>query len=179
MHLVYGKWATGSWKILKFESLKWLKMHWKFCQCHVFVKVPSSEMGVRSWRKAKVPHWAAQEVGGGGGGGGGLGPQRPLPLACRITEWLTFVNRSERANSTGAKGDRLKEGANINKSLVTLGTVISSLGEHHLRGFLFLISFIGFESRLDVYTISDQTKNFRPASAVDGLLHRQTGHTDV
>ena len=36
---------------------------------------------------------------------------------------------SERADSTGATGDRLKEGANINKSLVTLGTVISTLGK--------------------------------------------------
>lgn len=35
---------------------------------------------------------------------------------------------SERANSTGATGQRLKEGANINKSLVTLGNVISALG---------------------------------------------------
>lgn len=34
---------------------------------------------------------------------------------------------SERANSTGATGARLKEGANINKSLTTLGKVISSL----------------------------------------------------
>ena len=37
---------------------------------------------------------------------------------------------SERANSTGATGSRLKEGANINKSLVTLGTVISALGKN-------------------------------------------------
>ncbi|KAH8916454.1 hypothetical protein BT69DRAFT_1310065 [Atractiella rhizophila] len=34
---------------------------------------------------------------------------------------------SERANSTGATGVRLKEGANINKSLTTLGKVISAL----------------------------------------------------
>lgn len=34
---------------------------------------------------------------------------------------------SERANSTGATGQRLKEGANINKSLTTLGKVISTL----------------------------------------------------
>jgi len=33
----------------------------------------------------------------------------------------------ERANSTGATGQRLKEGASINKSLTTLGKVISSL----------------------------------------------------
>ena len=36
---------------------------------------------------------------------------------------------SERADSTGAKGARLKEGANINKSLTTLGKVISALAE--------------------------------------------------
>lgn len=40
--------------------------------------------------------------------------------------FLSF--HSERANSTGATGQRLKEGANINKSLVTLGSVISALG---------------------------------------------------
>ncbi|KIM22681.1 hypothetical protein M408DRAFT_28520, partial [Serendipita vermifera MAFF 305830] len=34
---------------------------------------------------------------------------------------------SERANSTGATGQRLKEGANINKSLTTLGKVTSAL----------------------------------------------------
>jgi kinesin family protein 1 len=36
---------------------------------------------------------------------------------------------SERAESTGAQGKRLKEGANINKSLTTLGKVISALAE--------------------------------------------------
>ena len=36
---------------------------------------------------------------------------------------------SERADSTGATGTRLKEGANINKSLTTLGKVISALAE--------------------------------------------------
>jgi len=34
---------------------------------------------------------------------------------------------SERAASTGAQGDRLKEGANINKSLMILGKVITAL----------------------------------------------------
>lgn len=42
---------------------------------------------------------------------------------------LVDLAGSERANSTGATGSRLKEGANINKSLVTLGTVISALAE--------------------------------------------------
>lgn len=36
---------------------------------------------------------------------------------------------SERADTTGATGQRLKEGAHINKSLVTLGSVISALAE--------------------------------------------------
>ncbi|KAK9453806.1 P-loop containing nucleoside triphosphate hydrolase protein [Dipodascopsis uninucleata] len=36
---------------------------------------------------------------------------------------------SERANSTGATGTRLREGANINKSLTTLGRVISVLAD--------------------------------------------------
>jgi hypothetical protein len=36
-----------------------------------------------------------------------------------------FLSGSERADSTGAVGDRLKEGANINKSLSALGNVIS------------------------------------------------------
>ena len=37
---------------------------------------------------------------------------------------------SERANLIDYDKDRLKEGANINKSLVTLGNVIKALGEH-------------------------------------------------
>ena len=49
---------------------------------------------------------------------------------------LVDLAGSERAESTGAKGTRLKEGANINKSLTTLGKVISALaeatvGRHH------------------------------------------------
>ena len=36
---------------------------------------------------------------------------------------------SERAESTGATGDRLKEGAAINKSLSTLGNVIKALAD--------------------------------------------------
>ena len=36
---------------------------------------------------------------------------------------------SERADATGATGARLKEGANINRSLTTLGKVISALAE--------------------------------------------------
>ncbi|XP_077352159.1 uncharacterized protein kif16bb isoform X2 [Festucalex cinctus] len=42
---------------------------------------------------------------------------------------LVDLAGSERANTTQTSGTRLKEGANINKSLVTLGNVISALAE--------------------------------------------------
>lgn len=50
------------------------------------------------------------------------------------TKKESFINLvdlagSERADSTGATGDRLKEGANINKSLSSLGNVISALAD--------------------------------------------------
>ncbi|KAI9016320.1 hypothetical protein CLU79DRAFT_764454 [Phycomyces nitens] len=46
---------------------------------------------------------------------------------------LVDLAGSERANSTGATGDRLKEGANINRSLTTLGKVISGLAEQSIN----------------------------------------------
>ena len=42
---------------------------------------------------------------------------------------LVDLAGSERADNTGATGDRLKEGANINKSLSALGNVISALAD--------------------------------------------------
>ena len=45
---------------------------------------------------------------------------------CYRTTLFVF---SERADSTGATGDRLKEGANINLSLSTLGNVIAALAD--------------------------------------------------
>ncbi|XP_050590480.1 kinesin-like protein Klp98A isoform X2 [Bombus affinis] len=47
---------------------------------------------------------------------------------------LVDLAGSERANATGATGQRLKEGAHINKSLVTLGSVISALSEASSTG---------------------------------------------
>lgn len=57
---------------------------------------------------------------------------------------LVDLAGSERADKTGAQGDRLKEGSNINKSLTTLGLVIRKLAENgskkskYLPPYLFL-----------------------------------------
>lgn len=48
-------------------------------------------------------------------------------LVCTVFATLLFF--SERADPSYCK-DRITEGANINKSLVTLGIVISTLGKH-------------------------------------------------
>lgn len=59
----------------------------------------------------------------------------------QLANWISFSNfqvskislvdlaGSERADATGATGARLKEGANINRSLTTLGKVIACLAE--------------------------------------------------
>ncbi|KAI8062273.1 hypothetical protein BC940DRAFT_128116 [Gongronella butleri] len=47
---------------------------------------------------------------------------------------LVDLAGSERANSTGATGARLKEGANINRSLTTLGKVIAALADQATAG---------------------------------------------
>ncbi|KAJ3052105.1 hypothetical protein HK102_011937, partial [Quaeritorhiza haematococci] len=58
-------------------------------------------------------------------------PSDPSPLTTEKVSRICLVDLagSERADATGATGVRLKEGANINKSLTTLGKVISALAE--------------------------------------------------
>jgi Kinesin motor domain len=68
---------------------------------------------------------ALQECNGGG----------ELDAAVTIGELnLVDLAGSERANKTGAEGSRLKEGANINKSLLTLGLVIKNLSDSSAQG---------------------------------------------
>lgn len=56
-------------------------------------------------------------------------------LPCETLSKIHLVDLagSERVHATRATGTRLKEGANINKSLVILGSVISALGKWHLQ----------------------------------------------
>jgi len=58
-------------------------------------------------------------------------------IAGKKSEKLSMINLvdlagSERAGSTGATGERLKEGCNINKSLLVLGNVINALADKAL-----------------------------------------------
>jgi centromeric protein E len=46
---------------------------------------------------------------------------------------LVDLAGSERVSNTGAEGQRLKEGASINKSLLSLGQVISKLSEGYVN----------------------------------------------
>lgn len=48
---------------------------------------------------------------------------------CIYFQNLVDLAGSERAAKTGAEGVRLREGSHINKSLMTLGTVIKKLSE--------------------------------------------------
>merc|ERR1711899_323466 len=59
----------------------------------------------------------------------GFDAETGLPYETVSKIHLVDLAGSERADATGATGKRLKEGAHINKSLVTLGSVISALAE--------------------------------------------------
>ncbi len=60
-------------------------------------------------------------------------PAAAPPPAARQVSLLRFVDLagSERVGQTGATGQRLKEGTNINRSLATLGKCIAALAAKH------------------------------------------------
>lgn len=51
------------------------------------------------------------------------------PHVCIAKMSLIDLAGSERASATNAKGARLREGANINRSLLALGNVINALAD--------------------------------------------------
>jgi hypothetical protein len=62
--------------------------------------------------------------------------QNNFYVACCQVSKISLVDLagSERAGKTGATGHHLREGSNINKSLTTLGQVISALADLSKRG---------------------------------------------
>lgn len=59
----------------------------------------------------------------------GLPVQKNISCSGRHQIHANLILISERAESTGATGDRLKEGSAINQSLSSLGNVISALAD--------------------------------------------------
>ena len=57
-------------------------------------------------------------------------PEGKLRKGCTYNLSNQSNNFSERADATGATGDRLKEGARINQSLSSLGNVIAALAKN-------------------------------------------------
>ena len=53
--------------------------------------------------------------------------ERHFQTCCYYVIMIALASNSERADSTGATGDRLKEGAAINQSLSSLGNVIAGM----------------------------------------------------
>ncbi|XP_048732048.2 kinesin-like protein KIF16B isoform X2 [Ostrea edulis] len=114
---------------------------------------------------------------------------------------LQLFSPSERADASGATGQRLKEGASINKSLVTLGTVISALADistnkHEKKTFIpyrdsvltwLLKDSLGGNSRtIMIATISPADVNYgetlstlRYANRAKNIINRPTVNEDT
>ena len=58
-----------------------------------------------------------------------ISPEGKMRKGCNSSESIPTIF-SERADATGATGDRLKEGARINQSLSSLGNVIAALAKN-------------------------------------------------
>uniref|UniRef100_A0A0P4WG05 Kinesin motor domain-containing protein n=1 Tax=Scylla olivacea TaxID=85551 RepID=A0A0P4WG05_SCYOL len=78
-----------------------------------------------------------------------------VPLETRSKIHLVDLAGSERADATGATGQRLKEGAHINKSLVTLGSVISALAEQAAKSISGKNVFIPYRDSVLTWLLKD------------------------
>ncbi|KAI1294184.1 Kinesin-like protein KIF13A [Halotydeus destructor] len=81
--------------------------------------VAATNMNSESSRSHAVFTLTVGVVTGGGGDSGEQGEERLQQVSSRLS--LVDLAGSERAQKTGAVGQRLKEGSNINRSLTTLG----------------------------------------------------------
>lgn len=78
---------------------------------------------------------------------------------------------SERADATGATGQRLKEGAHINKSLVTLGSVISALSELSSPDSVRKSSFIPYRDSVLTWLLKDSLGGNSKTIMIAGNFH--------
>jgi kinesin family member 3B len=84
---------------------------------------------------------------------------------------LVDLAGSERASKTGATGSTLKEGAKINLSLMTLGTVINALAAGGSKGHIPYR-----DSQLTRLLQVRASPTHRFASLCEGITRRQCGH---
>ncbi len=56
----------------------------------------------------------------------------------QIFFWFLFFNCSERASETNNAGQKLRDGANINKSLLALANCINALGKQQKKGLAYV-----------------------------------------
>lgn len=80
---------------------------------------------------------------------------------------------SERADATGATGQRLKEGAHINKSLVTLGSVISALSELSSPDSARKSSFIPYRDSVLTWLLKDSLGGNSKTIMIAGNFHKR------
>ena len=85
------------------------------------------EINVRRFSRVHPPDAAGGGGAGSGGGGGGGGGGRMEVLTGRLS--LVDLAGSERASETKNEGSKLRDGANINRSLLALANCINALGK--------------------------------------------------